>query len=182
MFSKIKPVIVQPPVYELPINFWRWCKLNEVCAIIPDLARLNEIEFAPTPEDLVSRFASLVRFNRIPDHIPVEKKEEFKKKMFRYSQDGNSFWGTEVPISGPMPPYVDFRLGIEYPYPKELFVPEGWVIDTLKAIRMGAVAAVDFDGIKIGFPPANSDRELVYLEGERGPALVRLPECVRQSK
>ena len=174
---------MQPPVYELPIHFWRWCKLNEICAIIPDLARLNGIEFAPTPEDLVSRFAGLVRLNRIPDHIPVEKKEEFKKKIFRYSRDGNGFWGTEVPITNrKAPPYIDFRLDIEIPYPKELFVPEGWVIDTLKAIRLGAIAAVDFDGTKIGFPPANSDRELIHLEGKRMLALIRVPECVRPSK
>ena len=183
-FIKRMPVIVMPPVYELPIHFWRWCKLNEICVIIPDLANFAGVEFAPTPEDLVSRFAGLVRLNRIPDHIPVEKREEFKKKIFRYSQDGNSFWGTEVPIAGSVPPgtyppYVDFRLEIGVPYPKELFVPEGWAIDTLRAIRMGSVAAVDLDGMKIGFPPANSNRELIHLEGKKGLCLVKLPKCVQ---
>lgn len=178
---------VMPPVYELELGFWRWCKLKEICAIIPDIARIAEIDFAPTPEELVSRFAALVRFNRGPnfslfENISQEERIKMKKKIFRYSKDGTNLWGTEVPITQPQPPYVPFQLDIETPYPKELFVPEGWVIDTLKAIRLGAVAAADFEErkVKVGFPPAKSDRNLITLEGSMGGvALVKLPECVR---
>ena len=65
------PLIIKPPVYELTLNFWNWCKLTEICALVPGLARVAEVDFNPTPEELVSRFVALVRPNRIPDHVRV---------------------------------------------------------------------------------------------------------------
>ena len=173
------PLVIKPPVYELSINFWNWCKLTEVCALVPELARVAEIDFNPTPEELVSRFAALVRPNRIPDHISEEAKERRKKKIFRYSEAGNGFSGTEVPMSGPdAPPYVPFQLSIETPYPETLFVPEGWAIDVLYAIRRGAVCAAWWDDIQVGFPPRESGRELINLGGKKGLYLMQAPGYV----
>ncbi len=171
-------IAVLPPVYELQFGFWRWCKLKEVCAIIPNLARITETDFSATPEELVSRFAALVRPNRIPEHVPQEKRETMQKKIFRYSEDGSSFWGTEVPIGHPAPPYVLFQLKIGTPYPEELFVPEVWAIDVLKAVRRGAVAAADFGETKIGFSSEKSGHNAIYLEGKRQMMLMKVPEGI----
>jgi hypothetical protein len=158
-----EPVAVTPPVYEIPINMWRWCKLEEVCAIVPGVAKLGENDFAPSPEELVSKFAALIRLNRLPDHMTSEAKERLKKKIFRYATpDGKGLGGTEVPLIADgrdpnlAPPYAKFELDIGVPYPTGLFVPEGWVLDTLKLIRRGAVYAADYgkDGIA-GFYPKN---------------------------
>ncbi|HUC31515.1 MAG TPA: hypothetical protein VMR99_02385 [Candidatus Paceibacterota bacterium] len=145
-----------PPVYELMLGFWRWCKLSEICAVVPGVARIAGNDFAPSPEVLVQRFAALVRPNIIPPHIEGAGKESKAKKIFRYSLTGGELYGPEVPLSEhgqSLPPYRPFALGVGTPYPNGLFVPEGWAIDTLKAIRLGAIAAADFGDVKIGFSP-----------------------------
>jgi hypothetical protein len=176
------PVIVMPPVYELSLGIWQWCNLIEVCAVVPDLALLARIgiEFKPTPEELVSRFAALVRPNRLPWPASAETEDVLKKKLFRYSLAGNGISGREVPMegSGKAPPYVPFNLNLGTPYPDDMFVPEGWVIDTLKAIRRGAIAAADFGDIRIGFPPRDSKKTLFIIEGKPGTMLVKMPELV----
>ena len=97
-----------------------------------------------------------------------------------WGADGIGFWGTPVP-GAPFPPYVQFKLGIGMPYPDGFFVPEGWVIDTLHAIRLGAVAAGDFGGQLLGFPKSKSQlgfihgRELIQLDGKRTPVIVKDP-------
>ena len=174
------PVIIKPPVYELTLNFWNWCKLSDVCELVPQLAKLADVDFEPSPEELVSRFAALVRLNRIPDRVPQEKREERKKKIFRFSVDGSGFWGQEVPLTGlGAPPYVPFFLPLERPYPKTMFVPEGWAIDTLYAVRRGAIAAAEWgDDVRVGFPPRDSGRDLVNLGRKGARYFVKVPDCV----
>lgn len=141
---------VMPPVYEVAIGFWRWCKLDEVCELVPYIARLGKSEYSPTPEKLVRDFAGVVRLNRIPENITPEAREKRKKKIFRYVlPGGTNLGGTEVPLCErghnwrAAPPYSDFKLDLSIPYPKGLFVPEGWVLDTMSIIRRGAVYAID---------------------------------------
>jgi len=161
-----QPVVVMPPVYELSLGAFgpcRWCKLKEVCAVVPGLALLSRMDFSPTPEQLINRFVALVR--------PV-----FRKKMFRYSLSGNEVFEQEVPIRNEVPPYFPFNLGLGITHLNEMFVPEDWVVDTLRAIRRGAVAAVDFGDVgKIGFPPANTRRIPFLLEGSPETIVVRSP-------
>lgn len=179
MLHPTAPLVVLPPVYELTFGFWRWCKLTEVCAVIPELSRIAETHFSPTPEELVSKFAALVRLNKIPDHIKEENREKHKKKLFRFSENGTGFLATPVPLSGfEAPPYAPFELSIGTPYPPELFVPEEWAADTLMAIRKGAVSAVDFDGLLIGFPPRESRRDTIHLGGKHKTALIKIPDRV----
>ncbi|MDE2001848.1 MAG: hypothetical protein KGI60_04780 [Patescibacteria group bacterium] len=140
------PLIVLPPVYELPFRMWRWCRLSEVCAAVPANARLAGMRFKPTPEELVSNFAELVRLNLVPDGIKDTKHEPEPVKVFRYSVDGEGMSGTYVPLdilknsrivhTHPRP--SPFQLDIPTPYPRRLFVRSDWALDTLAAIRRGA--------------------------------------------
>jgi len=74
------PIVIMPRVYELPLSMWRWCKLVEVCSVVPGVALLAGNQFTLTPEDLVRNFAGLARPNRPPS----------KEKKFRYSVGGKS--------------------------------------------------------------------------------------------
>jgi hypothetical protein len=153
-----KSIVVMPPVYEIKIGWWRWCKLQEVCAVVPNLALLAGVVFAPTPEELVSLFSGLVRPNRLP------KEDTRKVKVFRYSRDGEGFWGTEVPKRQTRKASTPFSLEIEKPYPIGLFVPEGWVIDTLKAIRIGIVEAADYGDYIVGWRLEGDKRGHIWLK------------------
>jgi hypothetical protein len=177
IFTK-NPVVVVPPVYELPMNYWRWCKLKEVCEVVPQVANLSDIEFAPTPEQLVSNFAALVRPNHSPVYPPQDFPNSPKKKIFRYSLCGNGMCGKEVPTCEGTPPYHHFNFNFGTAYPEEMFVPEGWVMDTLKAIRKGAAAAADFGDFKVGFCPKGNKwgRDTILLEGNSESCLVRVPK------
>jgi hypothetical protein len=165
------PVVIMPPVYELPIGIWRWCKMNEVCEVVHGVARLGGNDFTLTSEELVRNFAALAKtINASPE-----------KKFFRYSVDGKSLRATEIPMDQhhpAFPPYRPFVLDIGFPYPEEMFVPEGWVLDTFKAIRRGAKAAADFGDMKLGFKPSGEpfclERRAVV------PALVKIPEVCSQ--
>lgn len=172
--------MIMPPVYELSLGVWRWCKLREVLDVVPGVASLARIDFKPlTMEILVSRFVALVRPNRLPWPAGAETSDVLKKKLFRYSLCGNGISSREVPTAdGKAPPYVPFDLRLGTPYPDGMFVPEGWVIDILKAIRRGAIAAADLGDFTVGFPPPGTNREPVLLEGKMKTAtiLVRLPE------
>lgn len=171
-------VRVMPPVYEIEFGQWRWCKLGEVCEVVWALREVTELNFTPTATELVSRFAALVRPNRLPKDVDGEK-----KKIFRYSRDGISFWGTEVPQTHPAPPYIPFKLDIEAPYPPDLFVPEGWAIDTLNAVRRGCVAAADFGKQRVGFGAMQPGQRLscIVLDGPKfeGMVLFKFPDCVQ---
>jgi len=173
---KADTLVIMPQVYELHIGLpWRWCKLREICEIVPTLARVNGINFAPTPEDLVSRFAALAHTNKPVEGVSLQGK---RKKIFRYSF-GKSFSGKEVPTDGPsLPPYAPFNLDIKTPYPKNLFVQENWAFNTLKAIRRGIIAAVDFGDRKIGFSP----RGAIVLEGNTDMLIMKIPDCVTTFK
>ncbi|MCX6703070.1 MAG: hypothetical protein NTV02_00030 [Candidatus Zambryskibacteria bacterium] len=161
-FGKL-PVVVMPLSYELPLGFWKWCKISEVCAIVPNLAKLAQMrfEFNPTPEELISNFAALVRPNRLPYPAGVMNA---RKKIFRYSLSGNGFSGTEVPTGEDAPPNKKFEIFPSHCFPQDVFVPEGWVIDTLKAIRRGAISATDRGNYMIGFCPKGSAHASVILE------------------
>lgn len=160
------PLCVMPPVYMLPGLGWRWCKLSDACDIANRLAPHTECGFHGTPEELVRAFAALVRLNRGPAGPDgIQHAAEPRKKMFRYSKDGIGFWGTEVPIGmgEDCPPKSDFRL-IPSPYPPDLFVPEGWVIDVLREVSQGAHAAVQHeDGTLLGYRNAHHVRGDFYV-------------------
>jgi hypothetical protein len=180
------PTIVMPPVYELPINMWRWCILTDVCAVVSNAARMVSNDFSPTPEELVHRFASLARLNKIPEHLQGTEQEPAPIKFFRFSLDGRGLRATEVPlfIKGVRevepPPFGPFELEIGTPYPDPLFVPEGWVIDTLKAIRCGAIAAAEFHEhqMKVGYAPKGKGG-LIHLAGKEGDILAKIPDWLR---
>lgn len=168
-----QPLKVMPPVYQL--FFWNWCRLNEVCDIVPDLAATAGNEFRPGPDDLVRRFAALVRLNRLPEDAA---KNAPRKKIFRYSVDGSSFAGTEVLSDLGLREKNVFRLDIASPYPPGLFVPVGWVQDTLSAIRLGSVQAVQAGSHIIGFGPSGRGERLIHLVGPEGMFLIRNPAGV----
>ncbi len=177
------PLVILPPVYELPSGFFRrWCKLTEVCMVAHQLATATGTGFMPTPAELVSRFAALVRPNRLPKGVPEEKREGMeRKKIFRFSQDGTTFSGTEVPTTHPeQPPYTHFALTIDVPYPATLFVTERWADETLSAIRSGAVAAADLGTVKFGFRPRGSRKSPIHLGGsvDGGMYCLAIPDCV----
>lgn len=90
------PLIVMPGIFELPIPYQsRWCKLDDVCRIIPDLTRAVGVELFSTPEELVSRFAILTRPVRQPKNSTIRVK---KKLIFRYSLDGKSLGAKDIPL------------------------------------------------------------------------------------
>ena|SRR3989338_2390681 len=154
--------------------------MKEICTAVPGIAKLAGNEFAPTPEELVDRFAALTRRNRLPKHLHKDGAEFSKIKIFRYSIDGISFSGTKVPYPEKgtnYPPYSHFELEVGTPYPENLFVTEEWALATLNAIRKGAIAAVDSEEMQLGFPPANKEG-LIHLGGknEHGIILVKNPE------
>lgn len=145
-FNPSVNTVVMPQVYDLSFHLWRWCRLTDVCAIVPDLAARVGVEFTPTPELLVSRFAPLVKpcTTCIGEEVLTPNGCERPKgrKLFRYSLNGDAIHAVEVLDGRSGPPYTPFRLDLDLPYPEDLFVPEGWVIDTLKCVGRGAVAAV----------------------------------------
>ncbi len=162
------PVIVMAQVYELRSGLrWRWCRLRDVVDVVPGVARIVGVDYHPSPEELVHDFAALVRPNRPPEGVAADT---FRKKIFRFSADGEGLQGTEVPVGYEGPPYKPFALSIEAPYPESLFVVEGWVIDTLKAIRRGAVHAASFvsherdEVLYTGSRPKGSDKNGIILE------------------
>lgn len=157
-----EPMVIMPMVYQLPFQFWRWCNLSEVCEVAKTIYQHLEInEYECTPENLVHRFAALVRFNKVPAHLTGDIAEKRKKKIFRYSTDGTGFWGTEVPLYNKekykenrqlnIPPHKWFELQVGSPYPKSMFVPEGWCLDTLKLIHKGAISVVDYTDAKFAY-------------------------------
>jgi len=159
--EKTEPIVVVPAVYLLPVvGFWRWCKLGEICDLVPNVAMVAGNTYVPSLEELVRHFAALVRHNVLPKGNSNEKPPG--KKMFRYSF-GTDLRATEVPNHGRTstdPPYAPFKL--DDPLSREVFVPEGWARDTLRAIHAGAVAAAQFDSQLIGFP-AEKDKQFIRL-------------------
>ncbi len=155
--ERTEPVMVVPPVYLLPsIGLWRWCKLGDVCDLVPNVAMLAGNTYAPSLEELVRDFAALVRHNVAPEGSPAEKPPG--KKMFRYSFGGD-LRATEVLSLGQTntdPPYVQFKL--DDPLSRDMFIPEGWARDVLRAIHGGAVAAVQWDNRLVGFPEDKQKR------------------------
>ncbi len=168
MTAKREPVVVMPVVYWLPINMWRWCKLSDICETATRVAKLAGNIYHPSPEQLVREFAALVRPNRLPEHLQSTGTEKKKKKIFRYSMDGESVWGIEVPSEGSTrkdPPYEPFML--LPPANPEMFVPEGWARDTLRAIMAGAVSAADWGERCVGFRPEDKRKDGGVIEIER---------------
>lgn len=154
-----KPVVVMPPVWALSFNEGHWCELSEVCALVPEIYIDGNLTFTPTPEQLVSKFAALIRPNG-PGLKQVPGRE--RPKLFRYSEDGTSLRDTMVPVAAnAAPPHVSFELCIGAPYPESLFVPAGWSMDTLLAVRSGAVSASDRDGMIYGYPARGSSSDHV---------------------
>lgn len=170
-------IAVMPRVYIFSGIPKRWCNLKEVCELVPELARISGVEFSPTPEDLVSQFAALIR----PNHRRSEKDTE-QKKIFRYilpTSVGFSFMGKEVPTQNPAPPHALFQFDIETPYPDELYVREDWVNDTMMAIMQGAVSAIDCLGVgRFGFCPRGHNPSVIRLDGSNASIIVRQPDCV----
>lgn len=166
---------VKPMSYLLPSLHWYWCNLHEFCALIPAIAATRGNEFAPSPEQLVSNFAGLIRLNRSPEG----ETNEPKVKVFRIAFPGGTIvTGNYVPTSpNEAPPFEPFRLeGVDDPYPDDLFVPEGWVVDVSSAILKGAIAAADFPGgPKVGYGPGG---QAVILDNKigQGPFIVRVPK------
>ncbi len=143
-------VAVLPPVYELPINMFRWCNLHEVCKMAPVVAQLAGYEYAPTPEDLVHDFAALVRVWEMPS--VREGATSRRAKVLKHSF-GESLDGTDVPEGRFTPPWTRFVLNIGTPYPSNLFVDRRWAFDTLRAIRMGGVKGYVIDDRRMTLTP-----------------------------
>jgi len=160
------PVPVLPVVYWLPLGQWRWCKLGDVIQIVPGVAKLGKSDFHPTPEELINRFAALVR----PNKISFSKDNPVR--CFRYSLDGINLQGKNVPQEKDHrlnPPWKRFELD-NPPITLESFVPEGWVRDVLRAIRKGVVAAYKNEDQLVGQTEERPDGHchLVYLDPPKG--------------
>ncbi|MDP1718841.1 MAG: hypothetical protein Q8L24_00215 [bacterium] len=158
-----RPFVVMPAVYELDCRRG-WCRMRDVCSVARRLARTHNLDIKITSEELIRRFADLIRPNhslpapvdrRFPDGVP--KVIDRNKKIFRYSKDGNGFWGTEVPpLKKGESWFSSFKLDIGIPYPATMFVPKEWAEDVFNAIRKGAVSARDYgDGHVLGFYSEN---------------------------
>ena len=172
MVPEQKYSIIRPRVYELQICFWNWCKLSEVCELVPSIAARAGVEYSPSPEELVWHFAALVKPNRVPFRLDPKTQQPKKAKIFRYSVTGAELRGTEVPTENPRPPYSEFVLDIGTPHPSDIFVPEGWVIDVMKAVRLGAIAAITHgeEGSDLGVKnfalfPKDSGKDSIALDG-----------------
>jgi hypothetical protein len=152
-----EPIVVIPVAYELPINVSRWCKLGDVCNVARNIAAMLGSKFGPSPVELVSDFASLVRPNRCGS-IDQERgeKREIGKQYFRYSLTGRELQAKEVVCQGFVmtdPPYAHFEFeGCD----SETFVPEEWAKNVLRAVRLGARSAVRWNDKRgtgiVGFP------------------------------
>lgn len=164
-----QPLQIMPAVYQL--LFWRWCKLNEVCDIIPNIAANAGNDFRPSPDELVRLFAAMVR----PNRLPKEDVNAPRKKIFRYSRDGQGFGGTEVPINFGFREMATFHLDVERPYPTGLFVPVGWVHDVVNAVALGAMGAIYAIGHVHAYGASGHPVRLVHIEGADGPILVSTP-------
>jgi hypothetical protein len=153
------PLIVMPPVYEMPMQFWRWCRLTEVCEIAVNVSGIMGPVYRPTPEELVRNFAVLTRRNKGFKNDPLRPDQNTQGankpsiKLFRYTVDGRQLMAKEVVNKNSTytdPPYVDFQLdNVPFPYPDPLYVPEGWALDTLRAIRQGAIRAMQWGSLVI---------------------------------
>jgi hypothetical protein len=127
------PLVVMPPVYELPVRHLRWCKLEEVRQTAHGIAQAYGARYIFTLENLVEGFAQLIRPNKIGSKDELEG-----KKIFRYSEDGRNLCGTEVPTDRmKAPPYQRFYLTSRPVYPENLYVPADWAADVLHAVRLG---------------------------------------------
>ena len=167
-----KPFVVMPKAYEMPMNFWKWCNLREMCEVAMQLATLSGSGYMPTPENLVSRFAALTKFITLSGDKPYISPSGRRKKLFRYTLDGLTLHATEVPVKiqrvDTAPPFMDFYLAVGKPYPDKLYVPEGWVQDTLKSIKAGYIAAENWlDETIAGYAPNEGQRKEVHLSGRK---------------
>jgi len=141
-----QPQLVTPPAYWLPFGMWYWCKLSDLMACAVRVASLVGMDYNPDLNRLVNKFAALVKPNKIPGHLSPNEVE--KKKIFRYSLDGLTLYGVEVPSHGNTPNYrLDppwTPLNFDPPLTTETFVPEGWSRDVLRAIWKGTPVALDY--------------------------------------
>lgn len=167
-----EPVIVFPLTYEIPLNMWRWCRCDEVFRAAQDIARFVGGKTVATPEELIWKFAALSHRNKLPCTELVRtcsgEEELLGKKMFRYSLDGKALRAKQV---GDRVPYDEF---IIEDYQPSMFVAEGWARDTLRAIRRGAHAALNWGEHLVG----QTDLELpqggsmISLGGKKPPGML----------
>jgi hypothetical protein len=168
------PLIVMPPVYEMPMQFWRWCRLTDVCEIAVNVSGIMGPVYRPTPEELVRNFAVLTRRNQGFKSDPLgpnpnaQVAAKLNPKLFRYTVDGLHLMVKEVMNNNSRhtdPPYADFRLdGVSYPYPDPLYVPEGWALDTLRAVRQGAICAMQWGSLVIQRQKLPGESSIVALQ------------------
>lgn len=117
------PVVVMPAVHELRLGLrWRWCRLTDVVDVVPGVARIVGVDYRPSPAELVHDFAALVRPNRPPGGVTTDT---LRKKIFRFSADGEGLMGTEVLVGYEGPPYKPFTLSTAVPYPECVFRRRG---------------------------------------------------------
>ena len=137
-----KPLLVRPQVYALMTGVFLWCKLSDVCKIVPVLAAAHGHLFTPSPEELVNLFAQATR----PNHSSGGGK---RLKLFRYVRSSRrGFEMTEVPPNHVA--QVPFHLDCGVPYSNRIFVTAGWAFDTLEAVGGGATYAIEIDGRRYG--------------------------------
>lgn len=164
--------IAMPTVYRDNVGL-EWCKLDEILRTVRQITLDRGMRITFTGEELIRNFAALIPTHESP------KGSSNRKKIFRYSVDGLGFMHTEVPLykdhNSAFPPYVEFWLGLPRPYPLGLYVPAAWTKHTLDAIRRGAIAAADFGGQVIGFPPSG-EPGTVQLSTVTSRAIVRTPK------
>ena len=159
MLTSRKPFVGMPATYELD-GHRQWCRMKDVCVVARRFASIHRVDFKITPEELICRFAALIRPNK-PLVFAVDSKDPnhalrpvCPKKIFRYSKTGKGFWGTEVPMREQGGSWDStFKLDIDTPYPKTLFVTAEWASDVFDAIRRGAGSAVDYQGRLFGVHP-----------------------------
>jgi hypothetical protein len=160
-------VTVMPSQYEIAIGISRWCKIAEVCDLVPELMKPYGVEISLTPEEFISNFASLTPY--LSDRVTAVG--EKPKKLFRYSLDGRALDGKYVPTEGKnVPPHKVFQLdGIDGGYPLDMFVQAPWVEQALMAVRKGAICAFEYEGSVYGQAPegSNLNTKLIHVSGPK---------------
>lgn len=142
---------VHPPVYEIPVGLWRWCRLDEVRDAVIASAALARSGYEPSIKELIDDFAVLTPRNNDTWTTPVAKlcnivplgKEGQGRRLFRYSSNGAHFQAKVVDGHSPFQKselgYTPFTLDVPEAILPRTFVRADWGIGVANAARLGVV-------------------------------------------
>ncbi len=151
---RAQPVTVMPPVYELPINMWRWCRVDAVCVAVNELSTSMGYGLKTIPDGLVERFAALVRPNKPREGEPVRHDQPLKR-ILRFSPIGGElcYCGDIHPSRDESDLKIISGRGVIAQlngFGPTSYVPEGWVRDLLGFVRLGLHSATVLQTLEDG--------------------------------